>query len=73
VKSLVVTVSGSIRLLNFNWITPFVGAPVSPFAGLTDTTVGGTRSAAAPVVKVVVEVAVSALPLRSFTPVTLIV
>ncbi len=72
-KSAVVTVSGSTRLLNTSWITAFVGTPPAPFAGLTDTTVGGVRSAPAPVVKLVVTVAARAFPLTSCTPATVTV
>src|SRR5579859_1463333 len=70
-KSAVVTVNGSTRLLNRNWITLLVGTPPAPFAALTVVTTGGVKSTPAPVVTVVVDGAVSALPLRSCTPVTL--
>src|SRR5260370_22672878 len=51
-KFAVVTVNGSTRLLNCNWITLLVGTPPAPLAGLTVVTNGVDVSAAAPVVKV---------------------
>ncbi len=50
-KSAVVTVNGSTRLLNCSWITLLVGTPPAPFAGLTVVTNGVVVSATAPVVK----------------------
>src|SRR5689334_24285303 len=50
-KSAVVTVNGSTRLLNCSWITLLVGTPPAPFAGLTVVTAGVVLSAAGPVVK----------------------
>jgi hypothetical protein len=51
VKLVAVTVSGSMRLLNVNWITLVVATAVAPFAGLTLVTLGGVRSAPAPILK----------------------
>src|SRR4029077_11306192 len=50
-KSAVLTVNGSTRLLNCSWITLLVGTPPAPFAGLTVVTTGVVLSATAPVVK----------------------
>src|SRR5260370_31986547 len=68
-KFTLVTVNGSTRLLSCNWITLLVGTPPAPLARLTIVTAGGVKSPPAPVVRVVVDAAVSAVPLRSCTPV----
>jgi hypothetical protein len=65
----VVTVSGSIALLNCTWMEALVGTALALYAGLMLATVGVTRSAPGPVVKVELRGAVCVLPLKSSTPV----
>lgn len=55
----------SLKVAVTAWFSP---APVDVSAGLTDETVGGVISGAAPVVNVHVYVAAIALPNKSLTP-----
>jgi hypothetical protein len=64
-----VIVLASIDSLNVTEIELFVGTPAEPFAGETETTVGGVVSGAPLVVKLEVNAFASAFPAASFTPV----
>src|SRR5438046_2842694 len=71
-KLAVVTVKGSIASLNVALMVWLIATSVAPLAGTVKLTVGGVVSGVAPVVKLQLKFAASALPAKSLAPVVIV-